>query len=316
MLKINNLSKIALILAMLFIGCKEFIEPSIERKNVVLLAPSNGAESIIYNQTFWWEVVEDALKYRLQIVSPGFNNTVRLIADTVIKGNKFNQTLDPGNYEWRVRAENGSSNTHYTSAAFTIHPSSMKLQQVQLTLPANGASTNQSTAVFSWAKLYGADKYRLQIDTNNFSDETKLFLDKTIPGLEYPVTFSRNKVYQWRVQAKNDVEESKWSVVRNITFDNSPAAKVVLISPANNVAVTKPVNLKWEALSTAKKYKLFVYQSNGNTPYDPTFPLTLTATSYAFADGLSGEKLFWEVRAIDGNGNVGPAGEVRSFTIQ
>lgn len=305
-----------LLLAMFFIGCKEFIEPSIEKKNVVLLAPANGVESIIYDQTFWWEEVEDALKYRLQIVTPNFGAPARMIVDTLIKGNKFNQSLDPGEYEWRVRAENGSSQTRYTTSSFIIHPSSMALQQVQLSAPANNATTNQATNVFKWLKLFGADKYRLQIDTNNFSDETTLFLDKTIANLEYTVSFSRNKVYQWRVRAKNDTEESKWSVIRNITFDNAPLGKISLISPANNVVVTRPVNLKWEALAAAKKYKLFVYKSDGSTPYDPTFPMLLTTTSFSFADGMTGEKLSWEVRAVDGTGKVGPVGEVRSFTIQ
>ncbi|NQX41302.1 hypothetical protein SAMN05421820_107156 [Pedobacter steynii] len=316
MLKINNLSKIALLFAILFIGCKEFIEPSIDRKNVVLLAPSNGAESSIYNQTFWWEEVEDALKYRLQLVTPSFDKTTRLLLDTVIRTNKFKFPLDPGQYEWRVRAENGSSKTAYVSASFTIHLSSIKQQQVQLLAPANHAVTTEASAIFKWSSLYGANKYRLQIDTNNFADESQLFLDKTISNLEFTVVFNRQKVYQWRVQGKNDTAESKWSELRDVKFDKSPPAKVELISPANNVVVSKPVNLKWAALATAKKYMLYVYQTNGKDPYDKTFPVTLTATSYSFVDGLVGEKLFWAVRAVDEAGNPGPYSELRSFIIQ
>lgn len=316
MLNINNLSKIIIALAVVFIGCKEFIEPSIEKKNVVLLAPTSGAESSLYSQTFWWEEVKDALKYRLQVVTPDFDHTLRLVLDTLVDRNKFNYSLDPGNYEWRVRAENGSSKTPYVKSAFVIYSSSIKQQQVQLISPANNTVTNQESTIFKWLRMFGADKYRLQIDTNNFADEKQLFFDKTIPNQEFSISFTRDKLYQWRVKAQNDTAESKWSVIQNITFKKSLPTQVTLLTPANNESVTRPVGLKWQALSSAKKYQLFVYKSDGTTSYDPKFPLTLTTTSYSFEGGLPGEKLFWAVKAIDEAGNVGPASESRGFVIQ
>lgn len=149
----KNVSKVLLGLVLLSTGCKEFIEPSIEKKNTVLLAPSNGTESSVYSQTFWWEELDNALQYRLQVVTPDFKNTSRLILDTIITASKFNYTLDPGNYEWWVRAENGSSQTPYSKAAFIINPSSIEQQQVQLQSPANNLVTNQSSAVFKWLKI-------------------------------------------------------------------------------------------------------------------------------------------------------------------
>lgn len=303
-------------LAILLTGCKEFIEPSIEKRNVVLLAPANGAESSLYSQTFWWEPVEDALKYRLQVVSPNFDQTVRLILDTLIKTNKFNYTLDPGSYEWRVSAENGSSQTRYFKSSFFIYASSIKAQQVQLQSPGNNTLTNQATHNFTWLKLFGADKYTLQIDTNNFIDESKLFLDKTLPGQEFTVTFEKDKLYKWRVKAKNDTAESKWSVIQNITYDKTPPPIVVLAAPANNELVAKPVNLRWNATATATKYQLYAYKSEGRVPYSSKFPITLTATNYSFTEGISGEKVYWEVRAIDEAGNTGVYSDLRSFVIQ
>lgn len=303
-------------LAILLAGCKEFIEPSIEKKNVVLLAPANRAESSQYSQTFWWEPVEDALKYRLQVVSPDFNQTLRLILDTLVETNKFNYTLDPGNYEWRVSAENGSSQTPYTKSAFFIYASSIKQQQVQLQLPANNTLTSQASNIFTWLKLFGADQYNLQIDTNNFIDESKLFLDKTIPGQEFTVTFERDKLYKWRVKAKNDTAESKWSVIQNITFDKTPPAGVMLTAPANNELVAKPAILRWNATATATRYQLYAYKTESGTLYSSQFPVNLTTTSYSFTEGSSGEKVYWEVRALDEAGNAGPYSELRSFVIQ
>lgn len=310
------LSTFTVAFVFLLSGCKEFIEPSIAKRNVIQLAPANGSESSQYSQTFWWEPVEDALKYRLQVVSPDFDKTSRLILDTLVSVNKFSYTLDPGNYEWRVRAENGSSQTSYARAAFFIYASSIKTQQVQLQLPANNTLTNQSLNTFSWLKLFGADQYILQIDTNNFVNETKLFVNETIPGQEFSVNFDRDKLYKWRVKAKNDTAESKWSVIQNITFDKTPPAAVVLSAPANNENIAKPVTLRWNSTATATKYQLYAYKTESRTPYSAKFPVTLTTTTFSFTEGSSGEKIYWEVRALDEAGNVGAYSELRSFVIQ
>ena len=315
MIRMNNLSKICVVLLLAFSGCKEFIEPSIEDRKVVLLAPSNGTESTVYAQTFWWEQVEDALKYRLQVVSPNFSHPATLLLDTLVSLDKFSFTLDPGTYEWRVRAENGSSQTSYTSSAFVIYATEITEQQPQLQSPASGLVTAVGSATFSWLKLYGADEYRLEVDTNSFANESSLFLDQRTSNLEYNVSFTRDKVYQWRVKAIDGTTESKWSAIRTVTFDSTPPGKVVLSSPATGVSVSSPVTLRWDATATAAKYQLYVYKSNQTTAYSTTYPLTLTGTTHAFT-GVVGETVYWQVRAIDGVGNTGAMSEMRSFVVQ
>lgn len=313
-MKRTHLTKIVFLLLLAFAGCKEFIEPSISKRTVNLLAPSNGTESAIYAQNFWWDPVEDALKYRLQVVSPDFDHAARLVLDTLVASNKFSFTMDPGNYTWRVRAENGSSQTPYSTAAFVIFATSIKAQQPQLQTPANNATTNVSSTSFAWLKLYGADKYHLEIDTNNFADETVLFFDKTTPNLSYLVPLTKDKVYQWRVKALNDTAESKWSAIQNVTLDATAPAPVTLNTPATGVTIASPVALSWNATSGATKYQLYVYKSNQTTTYSATFPLTQTGTTYSFT-GLTGEKIYWQVRAIDAAGNAGALSELRNFTV-
>lgn len=309
----KNIGVIVLLLVLLA-GCKEFIEPSISKKQVVLLAPVTGTESIQYAQNFWWEEVEDALKYRLQVVSPNFGNAAKLVLDTLVTTNKFRFTLDPGAYEWRVSAENGSSKTPFTSASFIIYATSIKQQQPQLQAPANGTFTNVSATTFQWLKLFGADKYHLQVDTNNFADEKVLFLDKTIPNLEYNVTFNKDKLYTWRVKALNDTAESKWSAIQNISYDGTPPAKVNLSLPATGAITTSPVALKWDAVPTAVKYQLFVYKSDQKTAYSSIYPVTLTGTSYSFTGDIR-DKVYWQVKAIDAAGNVGAFSDLWNFSL-
>lgn len=298
----SHLSKILIGLVLILTSCKEFIEPSVENRKVVLLAPSNGTETNDYTQIFWWEKVEDALSYRLQVVSSDFNHIQKLVLDTLIKGStKFKSSLDPGKYEWRVKAQNGSSSTAYTTAAFTIYSTSITEQQVQLDGPANNTITNQANVSLKWLKLFGADSYRIQIDDSGggFQDNTTLFVDKTTSNLQYPVTFTQDKVCQWRVRALSGTSVSKWSVIQNISFDSTPPPVVQLSSPVNNTVVPSPVTLTWIAPGDAKKYMLYVYKSDSTQLYNGTFPVTTTRLSYVFTSTIPSEKVFWEVRAID-----------------
>lgn len=299
-------------------GCTEFIEPSIDDKKVVLLAPAAGIETTDYAQNFSWEEVEYALNYRLQLVTPNFNKTVKLVLDTVVSTTKFKYTLDPGTYEWRVRAQNGSSQTDYTIAAFTVYPTSISEQRVQMDGPASGTVTNQPAVTFKWLKLYGADQYQIQVDTtgNDFADESTLFLNKQTANLEFSTSFTKDKVYRWRLRALNGAVESKWSIAAAITYDNTAPAVVELTAPANKSSNPKPVALKWNAVPGVKNYILYVYKNNSGTLYNSTFPLNTTSLSYSFNAGISGEEIFWEVRAIDEAGNLSALGELRSFVIQ
>jgi hypothetical protein len=297
-------------------ACKEFLEPSLKNTKVILLAPGEKLESRKYNQSFWWEPVEDALLYRLQIVTPRFDSTSSVVVDTLVKGNKFSITLNPGNYEWRVRSENGSSTGLFSSRKLTILESSLEEQQVQLTSPSNHFITNQSPLVYRWESLFSAAKYRLQIDTNNFADENILVFNNTTPALEFTVPFSKEKLYQWRVRVENDTDQSKWSVISTVLYDHTAPPKTILNSPANKQTVAKPVALQWDVALTASKYELFVFKSDSTSTYNTGFPVTVNGTSYNFNEGATGEKIYWKVRALDEAGNKGLFSDLRNFIIQ
>ncbi|MBB5440947.1 hypothetical protein HDC92_004651 [Pedobacter sp. AK017] len=309
-----------MLLIMLLMGmvmsCKDFIEPSLEKRKVVLLAPADGAESGKYQVGFWWEPVEDALYYRLQLVTPDFAGASSMVADTLMNGlNKISLTLDPGRYQWRVRAENGSSHTAYTSAGFIIHESSVEEQKVILSLPGSGYLSNQETVQLKWNALFGAEQYRLQIDTENFGDEAKMVYNGTSAGLSYSFTFPKEGLFKWRVRAENATVQSKWSDIFNLSYDISPPGKVTIVGPANGLVVTKPVTLQWTAVATAKKYKLYVFK-NDKTVYSSGFPALVSGTSYVFNLGEPGEKVYWRVSAVDEAGNEGALSDEMNFSIQ
>lgn len=298
-------------------SCKDFIEPSLEKRQVTLLAPADQYESVKYQVGFWWEPVTDALYYRLQIVTPNFNAAGSLIADTLLTAvNKFSLSLDPGIYQWRVRAENGSSHSSYSTAGFIVHESSVEQQKVTLSLPGNNYLSNQAGVQLKWNTLFGADEYRLQIDTGSFGDETKMVYNSTLSAPAYAFTFPKDGLFKWRVRAENATVQSRWSDTFNMTYDSTPPGKVTIVAPSNGATLSKPVNLQWTSVATAKKYKLYVFKSDRSSAFSTAFPVLINGTSYSFNQGESGEKLYWRVSALDEAGNEGPLSEEMNFILQ
>lgn len=298
-------------------SCNDIIEPSITNQHVILEAPTNDYQSNSYAINFWWNAVDHALSYHLQVVTPNFKAPGGLVLDTIVPSSRFSYTLSPGDYQWRVMAENGSSSTAYaTPNSFTIEASSIKQQSVQLTSPANNSLTNQSSVVFQWGSLYGANAYQVEVDTNNFVNGSTVVLNQTIPGQQISYTFPKDQVYQWRVRAQNDTAQAQWSPVYQITYDHTPPVQVTLTSPTNNTTLSLPVTLQWQAVGTAVKYKLYVYKSDGTTLYSSNFPMQLTGTSYQFNSGSSGDKIYWTITALDAAGNESKAAAPIYFTLQ
>jgi hypothetical protein len=298
-------------------SCQDIIEPSISKSTIQLEAPADQYINPSYAINFWWDEVGHALSYHLQVVSRTFASPGGLVLDTIVKTNKFTANLNPGNYQWRVMAENGSSQTAYSNPrTLTVAASSIKQQTVQLSSPANSYLTNQTTVVLSWAALYGATKYQLQIDTNSFADTTALVYNKVIAAQQLNFTFPKSQTYQWRVRAENDTAYSVWSLSNTMTFDNIPPAQVVLSFPTNNNTVSSPVNLQWTGVAGSKSYKLYVFKSDSTTAYSSSFPISVNTTDYNFTPGTSGDKIYWKVSAVDAAGNEGTASALRSFVLQ
>jgi len=298
-------------------SCDDIIEPSISKSQVQLQAPVNQYVSTSYAINFWWNTVNHALSYHLQVVTPTFASPGSLVLDTVVTSYKFSYTLSPGNYQWRVMAQNGSSETAYSVPnSFIIIPTSITQQAVQLLFPGNDFLTNQTSVTFQWSSIYGATQYNLEIDTNNFANAATVVLNTVIPGQQMSFTFPKAQAYQWRVQAQNDTAKAQWSTVNTLTFNNIPPGQVSLVAPANGATVSQPVSLQWNAVSKAVHYKLYVLNSDSTTLFSSSFPSVVTATSYSFNQGTSGQQLYWKVSAVDAEGNEGQASALENFVLQ
>ena len=94
MKKIMNF--LTLIILVMMMGCtKDFIVKDIKTVTLKINSPSDTLKTQSNLITFWWDEVDGAEKYNLQIVKPNFNSILQLIVDTNVTINKFNHTFAP-----------------------------------------------------------------------------------------------------------------------------------------------------------------------------------------------------------------------------
>ena len=95
-------------------GCRDVFEKDISEKEVVLVAPADSVETTRATLTF------GATGYRLVVVSPSFDRIELYVLDTLVEGNQYAYTLEPGRYEWGVRPENSAYEGIYRWRVLTV----------------------------------------------------------------------------------------------------------------------------------------------------------------------------------------------------
>ena len=153
--------KFILVLFIMMIGfsaCqKDIIVKDIENETVTALSPPDGYNTPNNSITFWWETIDGAEKYNIQIVSPSFSNIQQLITDSSVTTDKFTKVLTPGTYQWRVRATNNGGNTAWTTRTLTIDTSSnLTYSAVILLSPIDSFYTNATSTALSWSPVSNA----------------------------------------------------------------------------------------------------------------------------------------------------------------
>lgn len=281
------------------ISCRDIFEPDISNSKVILIAPSNNLITKYNTQTFWWNNVNDAIVYDLQIVSPSFSSVEKIIIDTIVSTNKFSLSLYPGKFEWRVKAMNGSSETAFYGQNLEID-STMDLsgQKILLIYPISKSYINLNTIIFNWSKLYNANKYAVKIindltGVNIFNKNTTTYDTIVMSNLA-------EGSYTWDVQAlNNDGATSIFSGTFNI--DRTPPGTPVVVSPLDKAILTNSlVTLHWNRI-----------EEKGVTIFDSVFlardstfatskiikqlPMDVDSLQVTLDPGI----YFWRVKTID-----------------
>jgi len=297
--KIYNL--IIVIFAATLVSCEDFIEKDLGGKVVTIYTPVNNTVSSNYTQTFWWESLNGAEKYRLQIVKPNFAVVQQLIVDTIVRSNQFVYTLQPGSYQWRLRAENNSSQSDYVTYNLTIDSSlNLSGQTLLLNSPADNFYTANFANTFTWFAMPSATDYVFGI-FNSSGVQIGSYQNTTTTTLPY--TFPAEGVYKWRVFAQNSQSISPYSE-RTITIDTTrPNVPAITFLPLNDTTSLQPIPLSWSSVEANASYRVLISTDTSfSTVVKDT---TINALNYNFYGATIGTFYYWKVRAIDLAGNIG-----------
>ena len=111
-----------LIIIIMCWSCEEIIEVGdISDQAISVLAPTNNVVIESSSVTFSWENVIDATGYRLQIATPNFESAQQILLDSLVTETSFTNTLDFGDYQWRIRGENSVYTTAYSTINFSVN---------------------------------------------------------------------------------------------------------------------------------------------------------------------------------------------------
>ncbi len=298
-----------LLLSVFFSGCSDLIEKDITKKEISINSPQDGAQSVIYNQLFWWNKVDGATQYSIQIAQPSFDSLVSIIVDTIVTSDKFYKTLSPGKYQWRIRAENGAYKSSYQTYSLTMNVSSLDLQTVTLTAPANNVYQNKATFNFGWDVIPGASKYIIEIDTvsQNFVSPVKI---DTTTDITYSYTFLKEGDYKWRVMGKDDAgHKTSWSAIFYTGYYTTAPVAPIVSAPIASATYSPPtsVSFSWSPVAKASTYTLHLYRNppfNDTIAYSTeTYVVTSTTKAISFSAVTTSADIYWAVSCTDKAGN-------------
>ena len=297
--------------------CEAIFEKNLEGEEVFLIIPLDNLTTDLAAQTFWWEGVDGAEGYNLQIVTPGFDSILRLIVDTNIINDRYETNLYPGVYQWRVRAYNYSSSTDYYGRSITIlNTFDLSNQQVVLKSPGINLITNDTSIGFEWFELNNATDYRFELKYDSWDGD---YVINPVLTSDNTLTLDLHEgVYTWGVQAQNQNSASQFSF-RTFMVDTTKPAIPILIKPLqNDTTLSHEILFQWSrpdtTLSPIKDSLLIsvdsLFTGEGYSRYFFTENTSQTTTLDA-----SG-KYFWRVRSVDAAGNLGGYSQTRKLTIQ
>jgi len=294
-------------------SCKIIEERNLDGDKVVIVAPPNNLQTSISSHTFWWNEVSDALGYHLQIVQPDFGFIEHLELDTLLSKNQFTWTLEPGTYEWRVNAYNGSSETDFTYHTITVDSTSdLSGQSVVLLLPVNNFQTQDQTISFTWEILESAEEYRFQLmdDFDNSLVEDHLLAQNAVS-----LTLDEGD-YVWKVRAQNSFSNSPYSEF-SLSIDLSSPTTPDVVSPSYGDYIELGDSVFWSR-DTEAVIDQFVLDNDSlflSPIVDVEFSISGNSGSYEIDTGTIGQSLFWRVRSMDQAGNWSDWSAYSKFVI-
>lgn len=308
----HKLLPFMLALVLLSSSCSDIIEEDLDGFGVVLLTPPADYTASSNQVEFRWEEVPNATSYRIQVCTPDFNSAVLFVLDSNTTATNHVLTMGPGEYQWRVRAENANSHTDWYTRSITVTSSETLAGLVPVLLsPMDGFISDTGVLTFDWDTLPYTVDHRFELRSN---DQNGALLQATITSeSELTLNSLADGRYAWGVQAQNDVPSTSDFAYRLFTVDATPPSAPIQLVPAAGATLPQaPFTFLWQSgqdVLTDTEDSLLVRNSLlqlvrqvGN----------LNGT---YADSLGTGTYTWTVRTMDEAGNTTSVGPI-SFTVQ
>lgn len=303
----KRILSIALFFAVVgFVACrKDFIVEDIKNKSITINAPANNLVTTNNKVTFWWEPLDGAEKYNIQVVKPNFAAITSIVSDTTLTGNKFDLNLQPGTYQWRIKAINNGGSTTFQTFNLVVDTTSNLSSLTVSTIdpPANWLTGNKRVA-FSWNSLNAATNYQVII----MNSTNGIIKDTTTSLITYTYTFASQGVYSWKVRASNDFSISQYNTPLTFTIDVTAPAAPVLTSPTHNAVITPTNNLVWNRVGApdAKYDSIYVATDSLFTnviSLTKAYTQSITVSSLNNSPPATSTIYWWRLRSVDSVGN-------------
>ena len=178
-------------------------------QQVLLASPVTNFVTNQNNFTLSWDVLSAADSYTIEIVNNSLGGTiVYQQSDLTITSLTLNNTIitQDGNYTWKVKGVNNTSQTIFSSRSFSID--TVNPNQPQNSLPANNATFNTNQNVnFSWTipadsgVVQSSISYTIEIASD--SAFTTIIQTSNATGTTFSQSFTTAGEYFWRVKARD-----------------------------------------------------------------------------------------------------------------
>lgn len=214
-------------------SCEKWFSQDISEKPPILLSPYDSMSTSSNAVLFWWEEMEGATKYKIQVVNPCFDRIENLILDSTISGTSFETSLSPGQYEWRVRAENEAYVSNFTSNHLFID-STNDLNDLDIIMldPASNDYFNSFEIYFDWGDIELADIYRFEVHIDSWEGDN-LFMPLSLEESECTILFEEEGVFYWGVQASNANSSTAFNT-RRFEIDTTKPQTPSILSPTTD----------------------------------------------------------------------------------
>jgi hypothetical protein len=261
--------------------------------------------------SFTWSDVNGATKYRLQADSDDYFNSPLLnitTANTSYTPASLRYLFEDGEWFWRVRVEDPAPTGEWSDIMHFTKNWATDDNKPTLIAPDNDdVIAFFNSPGFSWTRVIGAAKYRVQIAESEDGFNDPLLSDDTVATSIQPNTRLENREYWWRVIPVDSVnnlgtpsEIWKFTMAYGThLMDLVPT----LLTPADESYPLLTPTFHWTAVEGAEHYTFeYTTEENNNCDFSKGNIINTKQTFYTPIDTFPNDVRYcWRVRVESGS---------------